>query len=374
MPLLQVLDTESGIGYPVNSGDVTPLLDGFAFPYPIPEQEIKWNRIQSVLLKKMMEAHKKDAYIIEIEEKDFDFIETNWKDLPDTFSCMCVVFSCDNNNFSTYVHNAGGSSAANLLGRFCHITKELEEFVVEITEHEQKLNPDVIFAEIVHLPESRIGNILLRPVLRQYEIPYLAKASVTEEYQILPNDLYISVKGKQITLRSKRLDKQITPRMSTAHNFSFNSMPVYRFLCDMQTQGLRSGIGFNFGNLANEYDFLPRITYKNVILSLAKWKIDVKEFSTLHDNKEIESKFSNIRKWRSEKQIPRYVTLADGDNELLIDFESNLSIEMLYSVVKKRNTFQLQEFLFNANNLVVKDEMGNGYTNEFIFSFYKDIK
>jgi hypothetical protein len=374
MPLLQVLDTESGIGYPVNSGDVSPLLDSFVFPYIMPEQEIKWNRIQSVLHKKIVSAYKEDAYYIEIHEKDFDFINAKWNDLPDTFYCMCELFSYDENNISVYVHNAGGSSAGNLLGRFCHITKELEEYVLTITEQEQKVNKDVIYAEIVHLPESRTGNILLRPVLRAYEIPYLAKSSVEEEYQILPSDLYISVKGNRIILRSKRLGKQIIPRMSTAHNYSFNPMPVYHFLCDMQTQGIRSGIGFHLGSLANEYDFLPRVTYKNIILSLAEWKINVKEFNFLIEKKDRETLISDIHNWLLNKQIPRYVMLADGDNELLIDFESFLSIQMLHSVVKKRTAFQLQEFLFTAEKNVVEDGKGNGFTNEFIFGFYKNDK
>ncbi len=328
MPLLQVLDTESGIGYPVNSGDVSSLLDGFAFPYNMPEQEIKWNRIQSVFHKKMINAYKESAYSIEIQDSDFDFLPVNWSDLPDTFSCMCELFSYDENSVSIYVHNAGGSSAGNLLGRFCHITKKLEEYVLAVTEHEQKNNPDVVFAEIVHLPESRIGNILLRPVLRSYEIPYLAKASVGEEYQILPDDLHISVKMNTIILRSKKLNKQIIPRMSTAHNYSMNSMPVYHFLCDMQTQGLRGGIGFNLGSLMNEYDFLPRVIYKNILLSLAEWKVNVKEFNSLIEKKDKETLIPDVNKWRLEKQIPRYVTLVDGDNDLLIDFESYISNEV----------------------------------------------
>jgi hypothetical protein len=371
MPLLLVLDTESGIGYPVNSGDINSLLDDLMLPYNMSEQDIKWNRIESILHKKLMDANKTNAYSIEIQEKDFEFLKANWNDLPVTFSCMCELFTINQDHTLLYILNAGGSCAGNILGRFCHITKELEEYVCSITEYEQQQNLNVIYAEIVHLPESRIGNILLRPILRPYEIPYLAQSSVGEEYQIPATDLYISVKQNNIILRSKSLNKQIIPRLTTAHNFSFNSMPVYHFLCDMQTQGLRPGVGFHFGSLANEYDFLPRAVYKNVILSLAEWKINTKEFNVLIENKDKNALIETIHKWRLEKQIPRYVTLADGDNELLIDFESCLSIQMLYSVVKKRIVFKLQEFLFDETKALVKDKAGNSFTNEFIFGFYK---
>ncbi len=388
MPLLRVLDTETGIGYPQSSGDFSPLLDGYVLPANQPGQtDIKWNRIQSVLHKKFLEAYKNQAYTVEIEEKDFDFLKANWDDLPLSLSCMCEIFSPAENGPLVYVHGNGGSSAANLLGRFCHVDQELEDYTREITAYEQAQNPEAIYAEIVHLPESRIGNILLRPVLRPHEIPYLGKPAVESEYQISLSDLWISVSGRKITLRSRRLGKQIIPRMSTAHNYSFHSMPVYHFLCDMQTQGLRGGMGFYWGGLAGEYEFLPRVKYKNAVLSLAKWTVKTEDFKKLLGwesktkedkaaaNQEIsETAKQPLKLWREEKQIPRYVVLPDGDNELFVDLENVLSLQTLYSTIKKRPAFQLEEFPFDTENAVVKDENGNCFTNEFVFGFYKTQK
>ena len=205
---------------------------------------------------------------------------------------------------------------------------------------------------------------------------------MAEEFQIPLSDLYISVKGKNVFLHSKRLNKRVVPRLSTAHNFGLNSMPVYHFLCDMQTQGLRGGIGFSWGSLSNEYEFLPRILYKNVVLSLAKWTIQVADFTKLlelEEKKEAnfppsETAMQNLKNWREEKQLPRYVVLPDGDNELFVDMESRLSVQTLISVIKKRKSFQLEEFPFDPENALVKDEHGNAYTNEFVFGFYKSQK
>ncbi len=100
-----------------------------------------------------------------------------------------------------FIGSIGGSSAANLLCRFCHVDAEIYSFVKEITDKEKELSKDIIFAEIIHLPESRIGNILLRPVLRDYEIPYLAKSYLNNEYQIKTDDLFVSIKSNRIILR-----------------------------------------------------------------------------------------------------------------------------------------------------------------------------
>jgi len=371
MPLLPVLDVESGIGYPVNKGDISPLLEGYAFPGKENAQHtIRWNQVDKILHKKLINNYKTNGHSVEFTDKDFESLKENWDDLPQTFSCMCEVFSQNNNNPNIYVHSAGSSSAANMLGRFCHIDKALEEYVKEITSFESSQEPDKIYAEIVHLPEARLGNILLRPVLREYEIPYLAKASVPLDYQISLSDLFVSVRQGKIVLRSQKLNKEVVPRLSTAHNYSNNAMPVYHFLCDLQTQGLRGGVGFSWGSLAGEFDFLPRATYKNTILSLATWKVKTENFNfgKLSSHTEIKEK---IQQWRQERNIPQLALLTEGDNELLVDFENVLSVKMLFSAVKKRPEFELKEFLFDMENSVVKDEEGNPLTNEFIITFYK---
>ena len=236
------------------------------------------------------------------------------------------------------------------------------------------MHPDVIFVEIVHLPESRIGNILLRPVLRPYEIPYLAKAGVSSEFELRPDDLYVSVQNNRIRLRSKRLDKEIVPRMSTAHNYSGQSpMPVYHFLCDMQHQNGRNGLGFRWNEAAQQLDYFPRVVYKSCILSQARWTVrekEVKEFTEIKDDGELLQK---IKEWQGIRNIPDKVVLADGDNELYVDLNNPLSIRAWLSVVKKRPVFQLEEFLFNPDTAVVKGPEGV-FTNEFIFSFYRESK
>jgi hypothetical protein len=58
---------------------------------------------------------------------------------------------------------------------------------------EKKYHPDKIFAEIVHIPESRTGNILRRPILRDYEIAYLSNSGWVE-ITLDINDLMVSIK------------------------------------------------------------------------------------------------------------------------------------------------------------------------------------
>jgi lantibiotic biosynthesis protein len=249
IPLLQALDTESGIGYLQNhstgAGDYSPLVDNILLPQQAGQtSRLEWNNINSFLLKKYINAISEKEYEVHLTNKDLK--EFNQNDdlsaLPPTISSMVQLVKL-NDELKIVMSSAGGSSAANLLGRFCHTDGEISSHVQEIIKKEEDYYKDKIVAEIIHLPESRTGNILHRPVLRRYEIPYLAKSSVAKEYQILPEDLVVSVKQNRVVLRSKKLNKEIVPRLTTAHNYSYNALPVYQFLCDMQTQDNKRGGG-----------------------------------------------------------------------------------------------------------------------------------
>ena len=195
-----------------------------------------------------------------------------------------------------------------------------------------------------------------------------------ESRLIYMSDLFLSIRQGRIFLRSKRLNKEIVPRLTNAHNYRNNSMPVYRFLCDMQQQQGRTGLYFNWGYLNNDLSFLPRVRYKNTILSLATWKIKIAEMKHLFAIKEDDQLLAETKKWQEQYPLPAKMLLSDGDNELLVDWEDVRNIRALFSIIKKREMITLTEFLYDSEKSVVRDEAGNPYPNECIVSFYKDKK
>ena len=370
MPLLFVLDNEIGIGYGDNtSGDISPLVDDLTVQRGNSPSYLPQTPIQNLLLQRYQQSAQK---VIELTDEDVKGVEAKWDDLPLTISVVCEILQDNEQGYAYYIKSAGGMSAAALIGRFCHLDEQILHHALAITEKEALMNPDVIFAEIVHLPESRIGNILLRPTLRHHEIPYLAKAGVDKAFVISPDDLYVSVQNNRIRLRSKRLNKEVVPRMSTAHNYSGqNPMPMYHFLCDMQQQSGRTGLGFRWHDGAQHLDYLPRVVYKNCILSQARWIVREKEIKTFLGIKDDSELVLKVKAWREVRGIPAKVVLADGDNELFVDLNHSLSLRAWLSVVKKRPSSHLEEFLFNPDTAVVRGPEGV-FTNEFIFAFYRE--
>lgn len=365
-PLVTVLDPDIGIGYAKQSGAKTPLVDTLAIsPNFSGSRQVSFDDKKIFLFKKLLEAIKKNQQAIEITDEDLKDFEENEALYPDTFSVFTNIFT-ENGKEKINLKSISGPSANGLIGRFTHLDSRLLDMANEITSLENQLQPNHIIAEIVHLPQARTGNILYRNFQRDYEIPYLGNASVTRENQILIDDLYVSVRNNRIVLRSKRLNKEIIPRLSNAHNFSSNALPMYHFLCDIQNQS-SFGMGFSWGALQSEFEFLPRVSYKDVLFTRATWNISKNEIEAILANDESKA-VEVVRAFRASKQVPDLVYIAQGDNEVLINFNNELSCKVFYYMLKGERFLQLKEFLFE------EDSITGTYCNEIILNAHKNVE
>jgi lantibiotic biosynthesis protein len=370
LPILKALDTETGIGYgDAGKSNNTPIAEGLNLPES-KDESIKFsqNPFQQFLFNEFLKANKCNAFEVIMTEKELQkFAKNN----PQTAPSTSIMFRLTGDkNVPIYVEGISGASAVNLLGRFAHADSNVLEIIQNISKQEQAKNPNIIFAEIVHLPENRIGNILLHPPFRDYEIPYLAKSSLKEEYIIPLDDLMVSVdlQRDKVILRSKRLNKEIIPRLSNAHNFSQNSLPLYNFLCDLQYQGFQRNFDLGWSSIAPNTVFSPRLRYKNVILSLASWQFKKELFSELIVC-ESGILLKNLQTFCQEWKIPKAFVLADFDNELLVNTENLLSVQIFIDAIKNRDKIELKEFFFDAENSPMKNVLGKGFTNQFIASW-----
>ncbi len=376
--LMEALDPEIGIGYPANKNfkNDSPFLENFSLPNRTEQMtNFQPDPFLSILFKKTMEVSRQNKNEIIFNDEDVKNFNTYWDDLPPTTFSMFEIIKSDSDNSIIRLHGFYGSSGAKLLTRFAHMDENIISFVNEITAKEQELMPpNVLLAEIAHLPDSRVGNVLSRPHIRDYEILYLANSDLPEKRLIYTSDLFLSIRQGRIYLRSKKLNKEIIPRLTNAHNYKNNSMPVYQFLCDMQIQQRRGNLYFNWGYLNNELSFFPRVRYKNTILSPAIWKVKTTKMKHLFMIKEDNKLLTETKKWQKEYPLPQKVLLSDGDHELLVDWENVRNIRALFSIINNREIIVLTEFLYEPKNSVVRDENGNSYSNECIVAFHKNNK
>jgi thiopeptide-type bacteriocin biosynthesis protein len=379
--LLQALDDEVGIGFERkdNAGALAePLLDGIDVVASAKKPEFSAGKSDFILLRKVEELREEGDTVLSLDKKLLEDLRVDDPlPLPDAFAVMGIlsapVDSTSKKNLF-YLQSVAGPSGANLLGRFCHAHDLLKNHVESHlrAEEELKAQDNVVFAEIVHLPEGRVGNVLYRPVLREYEIPYLATSRVVPEKQIAVTDLMISVQNNRIVLRSRRLGCEVLPRLTTAHGFTHaRNLKLYKFLCLLQFQGAASGCTWNWGVL-DQSGFLPRVISGNIILSPAKWRLTKETLEKLGKEQGVE-RLQAVSRWREKKRIPRFVYVTEADNQLLIDFDNALSVETFVEYIKKRPEARLVEMLLDPQQLCVRGPEGT-FINELLIPFVRTVK
>ena len=359
VPLAVALDGELGLGYPVSSGsgDVNPLINDLVFPGRYSNTvTVTQTPADRILFEKYIENARKEGHVVLLEDKDFEKLDYKHQ-FPDTIAVMCSLLDNDLINIK--------------IGRrsMCHIDESIMALVKEIADFEQRQTPDVIFAEISHLPESRIGNIASRPVFREHTLHYLSNYE-HDGTDIPISDLMLSIRQGRLFLRSKKYDKEVVPRLTCAHNYSMSPIPIYRFLCDLQHQRITGGLSCGWSGLLATYDYLPRIQYKNIILSRELWRIKQEEVEGM--DKLSDSELSvRFRELLQKRQMPTEVVIPDSDNELYLNLEDTQCQRLLLEEIAKRKQIVLEEFLFRNDSGIVRRGKDR-FTNEVIFAFHKN--
>lgn len=377
IPLGLALDVESGLGFGSYNQvrDPNPLINDLILPDKKEDLNTEVYRVS--LFEKFLETKRKNAdFSITLDSKNLDDFEILSNKYIKSFSVSGVFEIVEENGVELIKFSgAGGNSSSSIIGRFSELDQEIHDLCEEIIQNENDLllklkGDNYVFAEIAHLPKFRMGNVIHRPILREYEIPYLVNSNLLPDNQIKINDLNLRINSNaEFELFSERLKKIVLPRLACSHNYRLtDSDPIYSFLGEMQAYNSMNGFFVNFGDISKNTVFLPRIVFEDVILKEASWNFQNKDFERLIALMESpKSLLNEIVTFRELWKLPEFVKLVQGDNELLVRFTCYDSLYMLLKEVKSNYRVQLVEFLFPKG--IVKDSDGNKFCHQINVSF-----
>lgn len=369
VPLLEALDEELGIGFTEPGAHTfvdTPLLGGLPFPTAPSHPSFTFGPVEALLARKMEELRAAGGDVLEITDADLDGLGARTLlPMPDSFSAVASLLApAASGDFGVHLHYAAGPSGARMLGRFCGWDEALTANVRELLKDEESRRPDAIFAEVVFQPQaSRVGNLLLRPPMREHEIVFHARSGVAGERQIPLDDLDVSVAFGRITLRSRSRGRVVVPRLTSAHNFASHQLGAYRFLCRLQDQGTTPAVAWSWSFLSFARK-LPRVVYGRVVLSPAMWRLDQAALTPLRGVTPAE-RFGAVTRLRQAHGLPRFIALHDGDNVLPVDLDNSLSVDAFVDLVHDRSEAKVSEALDQVRGAVVEGP-GGGFVHELI--------
>lgn len=347
--LLTALDPEVGIGFTADTLTMYPLLTELPFPPVTDTVHVNdtHERLREILYSRSVLNGRRETEITEADISSAAKVVSDKSVSPSWYLhgelFMPKLSDGDQSGSEKsqewrFVLNATiNASPAFLMGRFCHGHESLRKEVEAMCAWEQSQHPTDILAEIVHLPNSslRAGNVIARPVLRPFEIPYLTPSGVDADHTILLSDLLVSVKETgEVVLRNKKSGQRVRPRLSSAHNPSLGD-EVYQFLCSVQQAEYHTW-GWSWGSLS-QLPVLPRLVYRNLIVCPAQWTIRKAALVTNH--------LLTSEYLRTLYGLPRYVQLIEGDNKLLLDLDFEPACKILISEVQKQEKVLLKEWL-----------------------------
>jgi thiopeptide-type bacteriocin biosynthesis protein len=371
IPLLEALDAEAGIGYGLNTAaNGSPLLQGLPLDgIKRSDDTMKLDKFQSLLLQKLLDCTRNGKHEIELLTEDIESKNDIDELLPESFSVVVSLISksteaLKRGEFEMLYKGGLGPSGVRAMGRFCLADRVLEDSVRKALREEEALDPNCVYAEIVYLPEGRVGNVLCRPVLRDYEIVYLGQSGAAAEKQLRADDFLISLQQGEIVLYSQSLKRRVKPRLSNSHNYgNANVSPVYKFLCELQNQGGILVPSFNWGALA-KLDALPRVRAGRIVLCRAQWRLSAEEIGSL-SNSDRYTAFTKIKELQRKRGLPRWVSHMEYDNLLPIDLDNPLSIDSLIHLLKRSPEATLIELYPQYENRSVTGPEG-AYEHELV--------
>ncbi|MGG5211063.1 thiopeptide-type bacteriocin biosynthesis protein [Chryseobacterium sp. MIQD13] len=327
------------------------------------------SKLELLILRKTFEAAKNGETKIEFEKDELSSLKHS---IPDTGTKYCSYSLFKDPQYSwkkiININYISYSSPIKIVGRFTE-NKEIKSFVEEISSYQKKtIGSNFILAEVEHLPTYLAGHIVKRNINFDYIIRYPNDIPVEDGQKYIDiNDLYISIIESKVYLRSKKLNKYIIPTFSTFfdHYHTLNS-PVFKFLLDVSTQhDYHEKSSINVNNVLNTLGFFPRISYKNHILKKAHWLIKTSDFFK-NKNESIVAALPLYDENAGKLGLKKTFCIIDGEQELYINQNIQISVELFLKELKKKNTLIVCEAIYDDYQPFFTDEYKSAVNLEVI--------
>lgn len=232
-------------------------------------------------------------------------------------------------------------------------------------EKEEKLDPSTQFVESSFLPSNPKGqNVGINHHFRQEVIDLSPGGKST----LFLSEIYIGASKDKLFLSSKDGTKEYYITATNVLN-PLLAPKVLRFLRDISMSKYRTLRFWNWEGFS-EMPHLPRIRYKKLILSPAKWNVTLEKIHSSQKETE-ESMMKKFSLWADKYAMPDYIYITDLDNKLLLNRKNNAHLQIIIKRLKTNNQLLLTEKIMQAKGEWVKSEAGV-HAAEFVLPLLKN--
>lgn len=262
--------------------------------------------------------------------------------------------------------------------RFLHLFGGQERALVEgVLKAGERLYSEELCVTLALLPpHPRDLNITHGPQWSPYVLPINRASPRPAEQTIFPDDVSVSVRNGRFILRSRSHNK--TLRVIQPHMLAFTHLPpLARFVLEASHDGEPYPGSFQLGN-AGSLPFMPRLTVGNIVVSPAQWSLSYDVLDSQAAQATGASWYRAIQRWREQWNVPRFISLLDGEDRLLLDLEHVLMVEVLRTELAsgEGKSLALQEAFSQPRpkDGWVRDRGGNAYAAEVVIPLVRNTE
>jgi thiopeptide-type bacteriocin biosynthesis protein len=359
VPILEVLDSQLGIGYPpkLAMDSESKLLKEVNINAK-DNGQVGFSNWDFFLLNKYEEFLKQKTSTIRLKEKDIDILDNSETEINDSVMFTGQIYKTENHDFQIYCNSLKIGAAHFVMNRFSYGSDNIKKLCQEIADFEKEnLATNQVYSDILHLSQPRLGNVTLRPNYYDHYIPVTDLTNNSDDIEIPLDDLYVFIREDVIGLYSKKLDKQVLPRIGCAQNTQLFTNPVYKFFGAISDDYFLNSWDWGF---LNGRKHLPRVEIDNFILAKETWRLNYKEIFPDNIPKKI-----TLKKYIAETNLARYVTMSvGGDNILPLDLSNEKCIGLLLKELYGSHLVTLEEALHSSQNRTMAVNSYGETTNE----------
>ncbi|MFA5814028.1 MAG: lantibiotic dehydratase family protein [Bacteroidales bacterium] len=373
--LVKALDPETGIGLEGSVEgywtDPVPWIDDLRWGPAFSPGSAEGNQGNGWLVGRFYEVIRIGQQYVNLESSDLQSIGIHNGNWPTQMTAMVELFEPESPG-ELNIHLLHGSSGnpAYLLGRFGFADPDsTHEWINQLIEEEKTVYPDMVFAEVVHLPEDRTGNVLQRPAFLDFEIPYLARSAKIKDQQIPVTDLLVAMENQRIVLYSATSGKKIHPYSTNAYNHQLGNLAVYKFLHRIQLQDPDLAYKPDWGEVIRQAPFIPGIRFKNLILSPPVWLIRCDDIAKWIHIERNELDLSELIAWKNERQMPDEMLWMSSDQELYFNWTNSNLLMALWDTIRNYSFVRIRPFYLSPGTPVKSPD--GSHANQFVFCFRK---
>lgn len=346
--LMEALDPEIGVGYgDFHNNHLSDIIRSLTV-----EKEEEENAFALFLRKEVNAAQL--CKPICLDDYDPEQAVNSRLKLPNSLSMICTV-----NDGQIYVDRIGGNSFNQLAGRFTLASESIHNLCKEISGMEEQANPGVVFFDMAYNAELNVDNVNRRKVIYSQELNLLNYPGSVEPLTL--DDIYVSVSGSEIILRSKKLGKRLVPRMASAYNYRRSKLPVFRFLYDLSFYGLIPDLTFDLAEIVKGMKFYPKVKYRNIVLSQSKLRIVIEDLNA--DPKRTPQ--ASLLELLANYSLGPLVRLLKGEEYTVYDLDDKFHVDSLIREIRKEGEVFLENFTLPEKPQFV-DSKGRPYNNQLV--------